>query len=119
MACDALGIPTSSYYDYRQQRDVIDVARLTLRAKVTAIFKQFRGASGSRTIVIKLQQDGVSIGRFKVMRLMEEANLVCGQPGSHRYKVAKQERPDVPNRLARKFTVLSPNQVWCGDITYI
>jgi putative transposase len=28
------------------------------------------------------------------------------------------ERPDIPNRLARKFTVEQPNQVWCGDITY-
>src|SRR5690606_12966000 len=25
----------------------------------------------------------------------------------------------IPNLLARKFTVEKPNQVWCGDITYI
>jgi hypothetical protein len=89
-ACDAIGIPTSSYYDYRQRRDVIDVERLELRARVSAVFNQFRGASGSRTIVTKLQEVGVHIGRFKVMRLMEEAHLVCGQPGPHNYKVAKQ-----------------------------
>lgn len=118
-ACDAIGIPTSSYYDYRQRRDVIDVERLELRARVSAVFNQFRGASGSRTIVTKLQEVGVHIGRFKVMRLMEEAHLVCGQPGPHNYKVAKQARPDIPNILAREFIVASPNQVWCGDITYI
>ena len=118
-ACDAVGVPTSSYYDYRQRRDVIDIERLALRARVSTIFNQFRGASGSRTIVTKLQEDGVSIGRFKVMRLMEEAQLICTQPGSHNYKVAKQERPDIPNILEREFTVMAPNQVWCGDITYI
>jgi putative transposase len=89
VACDAIGIPTSSYYDYRQRSDVIDVKRLALRAQVTAIFNQFRGASGSRTIVTKLQEDGISIDRFKVTRLMKEAHLTCGQPGPHNYKIAK------------------------------
>jgi len=119
IACEVMDVPTSSYYDYCIRRDVIDVERLTLRAQVTTIFKQFRSASGSRTIVTKLQEDGVSIGRFKVTRLMEEAGLICGQPGPHNYKVAKKERPDIPNVLAREFTVAAPNQVWCGDITYI
>ena len=50
---------------------------------------------------------------------MKEAQLVCGQPGPHNYKVAKQAHPDIPNILAREFSVEAPNQVWCGDITYI
>ena len=29
------------------------------------------------------------------------------------------ERPDIPNILNREFDVEAPNQVWCGDITYI
>ncbi|MBE3674502.1 hypothetical protein PPAR_a3234 [Pseudoalteromonas paragorgicola KMM 3548] len=29
------------------------------------------------------------------------------------------ERPDIPNILNREFDVDSPNQVWCGGITYI
>ena len=39
--------------------------------------------------------------------------------GSHTYKKATVERPDIPNVLDREFAVASPNQVWCGDITYI
>lgn len=50
---------------------------------------------------------------------MSEAGLVSKQPGAHKYKVAKHERPDIPNRLERAFKVAAPNQVWCGDITYI
>ena len=111
ITCEALGIPTSSYYDYRRRKEAIDVERLALRAQVRAVFTQFRGASGSRTIVTKLQDKGVSIGRFKVMRLMKEAQLVCGQPGPHHYKVPKQAHPDIPNTLAREFSVEAPNQV--------
>lgn len=41
------------------------------------------------------------------------------QPGSHAYKVARAERPDIPYPLAREFAAPQPNQVWCGDITYV
>ena len=66
-----------------------------------------------------LREDGVSIGRFRVRRLMRELGLVSKQPGSYVYKQATVERPDIPNRLNREFTAERRNQVWCGDITYI
>ena len=66
-----------------------------------------------------MQEDGEQIGRFKVRCLMRELELVSKQPGSHAYKQATVERPDIPNILNREFDVPAPNQVWCGDITYI
>lgn len=50
---------------------------------------------------------------------MKEAGLESKQPKPAAYKVAKAERPDIPNHLNREFDVEQPNQVWCGDITYI
>ena len=50
---------------------------------------------------------------------MKQMQLTCKQPGSHGYKHATTERPDIPNVLSRAFDTRSPNQVWCGDITYI
>lgn len=75
--------------------------------------------SGSRTIQGLLNDQGVGIGRFKVRRLMSELGLVCKQPGPHAYKRATVERLDIPNRLDWEFDVAQPDQVWCGDITYI
>ncbi|TCQ90892.1 putative transposase [Pseudomonas sp. JUb52] len=66
-----------------------------------------------------LREDGVTIGRFRVRRLMRELGLVSKQPGSHAYKQATVERPDIPNRLNREFAVQHPNRFWCGDITYV
>ncbi len=63
-----------------------------------------------------MQEDGEQIGRFKVRGLMRELGLISKQPGSHAYKKATVERPDILNR---EFDVPAPNQVWCGDLTYI
>lgn len=69
--------------------------------------------------MLMMQEEGEQIGRFKVRRLMRELELVSKQPGSLAYKKATVERPDIPNVLNREFDVEAPNQVWCGDITYI
>ena len=90
-----------------------------LRSKIQALFKTSRGSAGSRTLRNMMRALGHDMGRFKVRRLMAEAGLVSKQPGSHAYKVAHVERPDIPNHLDRKFDVGAANEVWCGDITYI
>jgi len=117
--CSIFEIARSTYYDYKKRRSVIDVERLQLRSEVNALFNASRGAAGSRTLVTMLRERGTEIGRFKVRTLMRECGLICKQPGPHKYKQATVERPDIPNRLDREFDVLGPNQVWCGDITYI
>jgi len=66
-----------------------------------------------------MREEGTVIGRFKVGRLMDELGLIYKQPGSHAYKQATVERIDIPNHLNRQFDVGAPNQVWCGDITYV
>ncbi|AOX99538.1 transposase [Jeongeupia sp. USM3] len=66
-----------------------------------------------------LREQGMTLGRFKISRLMAELGLICKQPGAHAYKRATVERIDIPNRLDRRFVVDGPNQVWCGDITYV
>jgi len=83
------------------------------------VFKASRSAAGSRTIKTMLNNDGIEIGRYKVSRLMAEIGLISKQPGPHAYKQATVERLDIPNVLNRQFDVEAPDQVWCGDITYI
>jgi putative transposase len=56
-----------------------------------------------------MREDGEQIGRFKVRSLMRELELVSKQPGSHAYKKATIERPDIPNILNREFDVPAPN----------
>jgi len=55
-----------------------------------------------------MQEDGEQIGRFKVRGLMRELALVSNQPGSHAYKPATVERPDIPNTLNLEFDARAP-----------
>ncbi len=89
------------------------------RSELRRLFKESRDSAGSRALMSMMRELGYQIGRFKVRNLMKEAGLVSRQPGVHRYQVARSERPDIPNLLAREFDVQQPNQVWCGEITYI
>ncbi|MEE6304554.1 DDE-type integrase/transposase/recombinase, partial [Escherichia coli] len=38
---------------------------------------------------------------------------------TYRYKRGGHEHVAIPNYLERQFAVTEPNQVWCGDVTYI
>ncbi len=42
----------------------------------------------------------------------------CQQP-VHRYKRGGHEYISIPNHLGCQFAVTEPDQVWCGDVTYI
>ena len=50
---------------------------------------------------------------------MKQCDLVSCQQPKHAYKKAKQPHLEIPNHLDRQFDVAVPNQVWCGDVTYI
>jgi len=117
--CSVFEVPRSTYYDYRYRIRRIDTERIRLRVRAAEIFNQSRQSAGSRTIATRMQAEGEAIGRFKVRRLMKEARLVSKQPKPYAYKTATIERPDIPNHLGRRFDVSQPNQVWCGDITYV
>jgi putative transposase len=79
--CSAFDVAPSSYYEYKQRQQEPDVERLLLRSKIKELFRLSRNAAGARTLVAMMRELGYRIGRFKVGRLMDEANLVCKQPG--------------------------------------
>ncbi len=114
--CSVFEITLSCYYAHCRKRRCPDVKRLVLRSRVNELFTQSRSAASSRSIIFMMHEDGITIGSFKVRKLMSEVKLISQQPCSHKPPV---ERPDIPNVLGRAFTVPAPNGVWCGDITYV
>nr|BCG50619.1 hypothetical protein [Enterobacter cloacae] len=58
-------------------------------------------------------------GLYYAVRYLKELGLVSCQQPTHRYKRGGHEHVAIPNHLERQFAVTEPNQVWCGDVTYI
>ena len=50
---------------------------------------------------------------------MKKLGLRSSQPSSPKYKKANNEHLAMPNILNREFDIKNPNQVWCGDVTYV
>ena len=77
-------------------------------------------AYGYRNIYCDLKEAGVSIGKHRVYRLMNEAKIQS-QRGYKRHKgfKASLESTVAPNKLSRQFKVDKPNQSWVTDFTYI
>ena len=66
-----------------------------------------------------VSQDGIDLSRYRGRRIMKELGLVSCQLPKHPYKKVLQPHVEIPNELDRQFNVGVPNQVWCGDVTYI
>jgi transposase InsO family protein len=117
-----LEVSRSGFYAYRQGQAIvdIDVAEVTLVARVKAIAAQTRHRYGSRRLAKPLQAEGDAVGRWKARRLMPEAGI-SGRRRKRCPVTTDSRHGDAvaPNLLARQFDVAQPDPVWVGDITYV
>ena len=91
-----------------------------LRVKIRAFFEASRGTYGSPRIHEDLVEDGESVSRQRVARIMREEGLVA-RP-KRRFK--KTTRPGTEAQKAqdlvqRGFSADAPNKLWVSDISYV
>jgi len=98
---------------------VVSPKRLHERAMVQAIHTESNGSAGARTIAIIATQRGTLLTRYRAKNLMSELQLTSCQLPKHRYKKSDSEHVEVPNVIDRNFKPVKPNELWCGDVTYI
>lgn len=77
------------------------------------------GSAGARSIAGIVTGQGVRLSRYRAGGFMKRLGLVSTQRPTHRYKKASQPHINIPNTLNREFNPTKPDQVWCGDVTYI
>ena len=117
-ACHVLNVSRSGYYAFklRARSTAICVTSVHLKAAFAASDRSY----GSRRLVTALKENQIIIGRYKVRRLMREANI---KPVWKRKFInttdSKHNLPVAENILNRQFNPTQPNQAWTSDITYI
>jgi putative transposase len=117
-ACRVLDVSRSGYYAEKKRAKTPTVCATTVHLK--AAFNASERSYGSRRLVSTLQGQDIKIGRYKVRRLMREADL---KPVWKKKFVnttdSNHDLPVAENILNRQFNPAKPNQAWTSDITYI
>lgn len=117
--CEVFNVHRSSYKYWLGRSQKTNIKQLKEETVVKAIHSESHGSAGARTIARIATDRGLSLSRYRAGRLMKQCQLESCQLPKHRYKKAKQAHVSIPNHLDRQFDVTAPNQVWCGDVTYI
>lgn len=82
-------------------------------------FRLSGGSAGSRTIAALSHDMGAPMSRNTARKIMQQEGLVSRQMRKHTQPRAGEEHEAAPNLLSRAFDVSAPDQVWCGDMTYV
>ncbi|OHU84111.1 transposase [Pseudoalteromonas amylolytica] len=117
--CAVFKVQRSSYRYWRETPHTIAPERLRLIAEMKRWFGLSHGSAGQRTLVQLLAKSGFKASRWLVSKLMKQEGLVSRQMPTHKYSKAEKEHLSIPNLLKRAFSTQAPDQVWCGDVTYV
>lgn len=120
-----LGIPASTYYDWRARRESpsrreLDDAQLLEQILKVRSTHEHAATYGSPRVWLELRRQGVRVGRKRVERIMrthglQGAHLRRGwKHGSTRQNPAHTAAPDL---LDRDFRAQTPNRLWVSDLT--
>ncbi|HYQ68801.1 IS3 family transposase [Actinophytocola sp.] len=122
-----LGIPPSTYYDWRarqsapSRRALQDAHLLEMIVKIRTAH-EFAGTYGSPRVWLELRRQGVRVGRKRVERIMREHGLAGAflrkgwKGGSTRQNPRHTAAPDL---VDRQFDADEPNRLWVADLTRI
>lgn len=122
-----LGIPPSTYYDWRarqaspSRRQLQDAQLLEMIVKIRTAH-EFAGTYGSPRVWLELRRQAVRVGRKRVERIMREHGLQGAflrkgwKGGSTTQNPRHTAAPDLVNR---DFAADAPNRLWVADLTRI
>jgi putative transposase len=119
--CRVLEVSTSGYYAWRKrgvsQRSQEDAV---LTDRIRTIHTRSKGTYGAPRIHAELAEEGMRVGRKRVARLMQAAELQGVSRRKHpRTTVRAVGAQPAPDLVERDFTATGPDRLWVADITYI
>ena len=111
--CELLGIARSGVYRPARAANDND---LGLMRRIDELFTQWPFL-GSRRVALMLRDEGQTINRKRVQRLMRQMGIAALGPKPRTSKPAPGHK--IYPYLLRDLVIDRPNQVWAADITYI
>jgi transposase InsO family protein len=117
--CAWLAVSRAGFYAWRKRPESAHaVEDRRLRVLVRESYDRNKKRYGSPRVHRELGKNGVHTSRKRVVRLMQDQELVARK--RRRYKcttMSDHDQPVAANLLDRKFEAEAPNQRWVGDTT--
>jgi putative transposase len=120
LMCQLMSVSRSGFYAWlsrpsgnRQKRDA------ALLHEIRVVHLETKRAYGSPRIYRELRARGLRVGRHRIARLMQKANLVGRKRAQRRFRIWDEPSVSAVDLVRRRFSVSGPNTVWAGDFTYL
>ena len=119
--CRVIKVSRAAYYKWIKQpvcrRRCANVALLE---RIKKVHKDSGAQYGSPRVHFELCDQGFRVGKNRVARLMA-ANGLRGRCGRRRVRTTIPAKTPAPfeDLVRREFTASGPNELFCGDITYV
>jgi putative transposase len=119
--CRMMAVSVSGYYAWKVRKPSLhQCCDVVLAANIRARFATSNQTYGAPRMHAELCEEGLSVGRHRVARLMRENGLKAHQ--KRRFKKTTDSCHDCPiafNILDQNFACDGPDQKWGADIGYI
>jgi len=120
--CRVLGVSHSGFYDWLSRPpSPRKLANAVLLERISQIHLNSYETYGAPRIHAELAEQGTSVGRKRVARLMRLGGL-RGVSRRRGFTVTTRRDPDrrpAPDLVNRRFSAEGPDQLWVADMTYV
>ena len=121
LMCRLLGVSRSGFHAWEQRKPsarAVEDERLT--GRIRAMHERSGGSYGARRIFLDLREEGVRLGRKRVERLMQAAEL-SGYVKRRKFRTtfSVQGVRVAEDLVERDFNPPAPNRLWVSDIKYV
>jgi putative transposase len=119
--CHAMGISESGFHAWRTRPPSRrSRANDELLARIRSIHALSKGTYGAPRVHAELIDEGRTIGRKRVARLMRSAGLFGVSKRKWCTTTVRDEKArPAPDLVQRQFKAEGPNKLWVADITYV
>ena len=114
--CDLLSVNRSSFYYSPKGVSQEDLKTMN---RIDEIYTDISSTYGYRFMHQQLKEEGISIGKNKVLKLMRKVGIQAIYPKKKKLTSVKNHEHRIFPYALRKLEIERPNQVWSGDITYV
>lgn len=114
--CEIMGLNRTSLYYQPKSPSAKDLAMMH---RIDEIYTDISSTYGYRFMHQQLLEDGFSVGKNKVLKLMSIMGIQAIFPKKRKLTSIKDREHKAYPYALQNLEINRPNQVWVGDITYI